>query len=635
MAGTPKQSGTYAGSMTVRGNNLQNSLGKVNISGLFNSMSDPRGVLTADAQTNDYIDSLLGADPNAYDSDGAVAPTTDSTGSDRKLTSEELRDIFSDNLTAGDIYGDTLAGYEGVRDAVTSAVTAAMQNDYLNSILETQLTPEEKEAQLLGLSVEQMNAKTEDMLDSILSSQGENETGFVNESARLAAEGILKGKIAQAGVTDPAAQEAALKSAMESLEGGASGLEAVKAAAGGAQDFVEGLLKTAKDAVDAGYDKLADFLPEGAMPDTVGVDPTTGQVSAVWGKTSGTPVMGGTVGTQGGGTYAGITTTGSAIVDKLIKVIQSGGDVNSVIEAATGLPSEVVDVAVEGAGAVAKKAAEVLTLDDENDPSKVVLTTTGSEALDPNSTNQVLTVGDDTATDDEEIVGDGVETVTGDEIIDPTSTNQVLTVSDTTKKDDEVLGGGAWQNDGAGSLEEVVGGRVIGPGLDAGGGPDDKVVDDKVLEEVVGPRITGPGLDAGGGPDEVVVDGKVLEEVVGPRITGDPFTFTPILDEEEPPVADEEVPPVLDEEVPPEPPPEVPEIPEAASSFFGVRTKPGEKVGAIDFYDIGGESIFQDRDNSEEEEDPLAFLYSNLGDSGIVQDYDIEELIRYLAETRG
>jgi hypothetical protein len=89
------------------------------------------------AQINDYINSLPGADPNAYDSDGAVAPTTDSTGSDRKLTSEELRDIFSDNLTAGDIYGDPLAEYEGVRDPVTGAVSAAMWNDYLNSILET------------------------------------------------------------------------------------------------------------------------------------------------------------------------------------------------------------------------------------------------------------------------------------------------------------------------------------------------------------------------------------------------------------------------------------------------------------------------------------------------------------------
>jgi hypothetical protein len=65
-----------------------------------------------------------------------------------------------------------------------------------------------------------------------------------------------------------------------------------------------------------------------------------------------------------------------------------------------------------------------------------------------------------------------------------------------------------------------------------------------------------------------------------------------------------------------------------------VSTKPGEKVGDLDFYDISGPSIFQSR-GEEGEEDPLAFLYSNLGDSGIVQDYDIEELIRYLAETRG
>jgi hypothetical protein len=363
MAGTPKQSGIYAGSMTVRGNNLQNSLGKVNISGLFNSMSDPRGVLTADAQINDYINTLPGADPNAYDSDGAVAPTTDSTGSDRKLTSEELRDIFSDNLTAGDIYGDTLAGYEGVRDAVTSAVIAAMQNDYLNSILESQLTPEEEEAQLLGLSVEQMNAKTEDMLDSILKSQGENETGFVNESARLAAEGILKGKIAQAGVTDPAAQEAALKSAMESLEGGASGLEAVKAAAGGAQDYVEELLKTAKDIIDKGYDATIGKLPEILTPEGILADIVSGNVTGVFeiGETGGalpgatSPIFGGTVGTVGGGTNVGIMTTGNAVLDAVIRAAEGGvdaGDIESVvgavISANTGIPTDVVNAGIKG-----------------------------------------------------------------------------------------------------------------------------------------------------------------------------------------------------------------------------------------------------------------------------------------------
>ena len=114
-------------------------------------------------------------------------------------------------------------------------------------------TPEQLAAADLGLSVAAMNARTEDMLDSILNSQvGADGTGFVNESARLAAEGILKGKIAQAGVTDPAAQEAALKSAMESLEGGASGLDAVKAAASGAKDYVEDLLASAKELVDKG-----------------------------------------------------------------------------------------------------------------------------------------------------------------------------------------------------------------------------------------------------------------------------------------------------------------------------------------------------------------------------------------------
>ena len=450
-------------------------------------------------------------------------------------------------------------------------------------------TPEQLAAADLGLSVAQMNAKTEDMLDSILKTQGETETGFVNESARLAAEGILKGKIAQAGVTDPAAQEAALKSGMESIEKGGSGLDAVKAAAAGAQDFVEGLLKTAKDAVDAGYDKLADFLPEGAMPDTVGIDPTTGQTTAVYGKTSGTPVLGGTVGTQGGGTYAGITTTGSAIVDKLIKVVKSGGDINSVIEAATGLPSGVVDAAVEGAEAVAKKTAEVLPLDDENDPSKVVLT--------PGA-------GGDDAVD--KVLGDGVTTTTGDEIIDPNSANQTLTLGDdTVTADDKVFGDGKWKETGAGGYDEVISERIIGDGFDAGTGPDDKVVDD-----------------------------KVLDEVISGRIIGDPFTFTPILDEEEPPEPPPEVPPILDE-VPPEPPPEVPEVPEAAQGFGGLRLTPSDVVELENYFDIGGTSIFDRGTKTLEQEDPLAFLYSTYSEGGIVQDYDIEELIRLLKNQRG
>jgi hypothetical protein len=438
MAGTPKQSGTSAGGMTVRGYNLQNSLGKVNIAGLFNSTSDPSGVLTVDAQINDYIN----RDPNAYDSDGAEAPTTYSTGSDRKLTSEELRDIFSDNLTAGDIYGDTLAGYEGVRDAVTSAVIAAMQNDYLNSILETQLTPEEEEAQLLGLTVAQMNAKTEDMLDSILKSQGENETGFVNESARIAAEGILKGKIAQAGVTDPAAQEAALKSAMESLEGGASGLEAVKAAAGGAQDYVEELLKTAKDIIDKGYDATIGKLPEILTPESILADIISGNVTAVFeiGETGGalpnatSPIFGGTVGTVGGGTNVGIMTTGNAVLDAVIRAAEGGvdaGDIESVvgavISANTGIPTDVVNAGIGGAKSAIEAAKTVVGSsvtgedDDDDGDDTANVTLTGGTLTTRTCEDGSLVGVNDLCPEDLTTITGGEETVT-----DPSATNVPL-----------------------------------------------------------------------------------------------------------------------------------------------------------------------------------------------------------------
>jgi hypothetical protein len=219
------------------------------------------------------------------------------------------------------------------------------------------------------------DARTEDMLDSILKSQGENETGFVNESARIAAEGILKGKIAQAGVTDPAAQEAALKSAMESLEGGASGLEAVKAAAGGAQDYVEELLKTAKDIIDKGYDATIGKLPEILTPEGILADIVSGNVTGVFeiGETGGalpgatSPIFGGTVGTVGGGTNVGIMTTGNAVLDAVIRAAEGGvdaGDIESVvgavISANTGIPTDVVNAGIGGAKSAIEAAKTVV-----------------------------------------------------------------------------------------------------------------------------------------------------------------------------------------------------------------------------------------------------------------------------------
>ena len=183
--------------------------------------------------------------------------------------------------------------------------------------------------------------------------------------------------------------------------------------------------------------------------------------------------------------------------------------------------------------------------------------------------------------------------------------------------------------------------------IDLSSGPDSDV-----LNEVLGPQqvetVTGEEaidptspnqiLTVGDGADVVdtlLGDGKLedtgaggYEEVVSTRIVGDGLTFEPPVPPEEPPEPPE--PP----EEPPEPPEEPPEPPEASPSFFGLSTKPGELVDINYLYDIAGPSIFAPKMEEEDEYDPLG-MYSPYAEGGIVQDYDIEELIRYLAETRG
>ena len=58
------------------------------------------------------------------------------------LNNTEDAPSVSYNPTASDIYGDIFAGYEGVRDPVTSAVSAAQASDYLLSQLEEQGVPD-------------------------------------------------------------------------------------------------------------------------------------------------------------------------------------------------------------------------------------------------------------------------------------------------------------------------------------------------------------------------------------------------------------------------------------------------------------------------------------------------------------
>jgi hypothetical protein len=423
---------------------------------------------------------------------------------------------------------------------------------------------------------------------------------------------------------------------------------------------------------------------------TLTVNPITGAVQGTWGEIP--PWMEKQTVTQignipGSQTTAGVTT--GTILDDFISIGRGEQDIRDVLENRTGQVASTIGIdpkilaAATAAGMSVKDYLEAqkskqttlapetgtttekettATIDLSSGPDSDVLnevlgpqqgveTVTGEEAIDPTSTNQTLTLGDGASPIETVLSGDTVETVLdGEDIVDTltlggdggATTDLDFVFEGPLTAEEEAArvaaaGSGEWENDGAGPEEEVISTRIVGDGLtfEPPVPPEEPPVPPEPPEEPpvppeppeeppVPPKPPKP-------PEEPPVPPKPPKPPKEPPVPPKP------PEPPEPPVLVEE--PVVEEEPVEEPvveeEPVVPEPPLDLSGLFGLRTKPGEKVGAIDFYDIGGESIFQDRDNSEEEEDPLAFLYSNLGDSGIVQDYDIEELIRYLAETRG
>ena len=663
-----------------------------------------------------------------------------------------------------------------------------------------QLTTDELIAQQFGLSVTQMNANPEDVLDSILSSTG----GFTNESARIAAEALLNGKLNQVGVFDPVARQAALNAGMQSLAGGGSGLDAVNAAVAGTKDFVADLLVKAKDLLDAGYDATIGRLPEILTPESVVVGP--GTVGGTWeigegsssSGSSAPPVVGGTVGTVGGGTTVGVSTTGNAILDAILAAVKGGVDARDIEEiirviltTQTGIPTEIVKAGIEGAKNTiegtkvtvdlntcpvgTKLAGQSKPADGICDPLTIsgAGTTQGPETACPNSTQkrnadgvcvcpdgttfnvatqECETIISETACPDStqtknangecvcptgtifnattqtcETIGtacpDSTQTKNANgECVCPTGTT--FNVATQKCKTIETACPDSTQTKNADGVCVCPTGTIFNAatqtcetiGSDCPDPTQTKNANDECVcptgtifnaatqtcETIVsdacppGTKLAGkpipadkncnpgdpesdrcpPGTKLAGKPipaDKNCNPGDPESDLCPPgtKLAGKPKPVNGNCNPGNPP------PP------PPPPPPDVcppgtklagkpipaggncnPGFPESDvcpsgtilvgqpipadgncnpggdddidfTSFFGIRTKPGEKVGAIDPYDIGGSSIFRTNAKTLEQEDPLAYLYAGYGAGGIVQDYDFEELIQYLTNPRG
>ena len=220
----------------------------------------------------------------------------------------------------------------------TGVVIAAQQNDYLNSLLEEQGVA--SSYPYGTLNPYQQNAKIEDMLDSIMQFEGQD------ESNQLAIQSLVAGEMNRLGITDPNAINAAVQGASQfaSTEG-ATGLGAVGAAGNAVSDYIKDVIGGA-----------ADWFKETAG--LVVLNPVTGTVQGTWNVPGSQPVIkipG--MQTIPGTNTTGAVTTGIPIIDAILDNVinQEGASpeevrdiIESVIAGQTGIPKEVVSAG--GAG---------------------------------------------------------------------------------------------------------------------------------------------------------------------------------------------------------------------------------------------------------------------------------------------
>ena len=330
MAGTPKQSGTYAGSMTVRGNNLQNSLGKVNISGLFNSMSDPSGVLTRQAQDAAVVNQII----NSLEAENAEAakantggPKTDFPGINRDLTSDSI----------GGYAVDLGSVYSLFPDAATGAVSAAMQNDYLNSLLETGQSKGLSDAERLDLFTE---LQTTNAPRFISSEEGirpatEQETADFYDDIVDYLLGL--GSVPKTTETEDTLgqnQDIDLLPGLDAAETDASIVEKI-------QEQVRRIGSAVGKAQDTVFDLLG--IPK---PDYSVIQPNAPGGTVIWGQPSGGVF--GRIGTTPGGTVTGVQTGIPALdilLGKVADVASGRATTGDVLNTET-----IIDIIVQTAG---------------------------------------------------------------------------------------------------------------------------------------------------------------------------------------------------------------------------------------------------------------------------------------------
>ena len=387
---------------------------------------------------------------------------------------------------------------------------------------------------------------------------------------------------------------AIIQAQLDSINATASTAPVATAGGTGIVEAVQSGINAAGTKVGEAIDTV--FTSVGLPPPSVAIlNPNSQTGTLVWGQNSGSPVI--NTGVTPGGTRTGVT-SGSAVLDNIL---------NGAVSIITGKAD----------------AGDLLS----SGTIKEVVTATAAD---------VLGVDIDTATAAIESINDVVSATTTPQSLggNDNQTKVAVNLEDITL---EPTGGAVTSADVINSAD-ILGEGPTGPVTGVTVSDPPVVIDDDLPPVVIDDDLPPVVIDDDLPP--VVIDDDppvVIDDDLPPVVIDDD---PPVVIDDDPPVVIDDDPPVvidLNESVDP---PKTPLDPVggggdsgdvgSGGGAFGIRTTPGE-VGEIEYYfDVFGNSIFAPNAKTLEEEDPVASLYSGYAEGGIVQDYDVEQLIKYL-----
>jgi len=548
--------------------------------------------------------------------------------------------VYSDSIGGTEVdLGSALSLFP---DPVVGAVSAAQQNDYLNSILEQGADIRPTSEQIASRTAINNAADTRTLEETLADIQNNYNNSNFQDSFDLAGaiqqtQNRFAAEANQAANTPmtPEETEEYYNNLFDTLGFAPGTLGSTSVATPGTvptTNILNSVQNTVSSGVNAVASKVGDAIDEVfrilRLPNPTKIIGGIQSGTVVWGQTGGSRVI--NTGTTGAGTQTGVTTGNAAldaILNKVTGVLSGRIAAEEVIDASTvreiltgaaaeelGVSTENIEKTIEGLQEVGSSVVSATTLNDADTVFGVDITGTETDSAEDIISGNVApgVVGPNLTPDPiDQLLNATASTSDGDVapgVVGPNLTPDSIddTVVDDTVVDDSVVG------------DTVVGDTVVGDTVVDDTVVDDTVVDDTVVDDiVVGDTVVDDTVvgDTVVG-DTVVGDTVVADGPSAPKSTGYDFDIPTDIRAQTYSVEDFMSPPPRGEA-----PPRGEGGGGGGGGGFGqpqsspgkVRVTPGDLVDIDYLFDVGGDSIFAP-ELTEDEKDGLLRTYNRGGE---------------------